>query len=452
MTLPGLLLLGSLSVPWRYSLMAAAGGVTLALAIVLAASMSHWNSLYLSIISGPWLEMVRERSQFLFLRYWKITDWQAHARVFLCLTLSALTTTDPRMRRLCAAASLVGATGLIIALIASTLGPVAILLQGQAWRWFWITTFSAVIMLVATAIRLWKEGGCGAVCAVLLIASWTFPPVNGAYLAAAALIFWIVRSHVRPPTQAFLKIAAWVLGAAMLIWALAIIWSVWTAPPVVKSNEPVLIERLRSVWTLQIPVLLLLGLAVRYLPSVRAPYLPVAGAALLLVVCGFAIPGALDQRSTLGRRTEIEAFSDWRAAIPATDNVWVAAARNSAAFVWFSLQRPSYLTTNQSAGVVFSPVTSQEIRRRSEVLLPIEDPDWRLLTQNTQKARGEKVANQSRPLTRERLMAICADPQLGFVIAKEPLGFDALAHTGPGEWNGWNLYDCRKVRESGSTA
>jgi hypothetical protein len=451
-TLPGVLLLGCLSLPLRYSFMGAAAGLTMTILMVIAASASHLTSSFLTVVSGQWLEMVRERSQFLFLRYWKIADWEAHARVFLSLTLATLCTADLRMRRLGIAACLVGAVGLIVAWIAGTFGPVAILLQGQAWRWFWVTAFTAVIMLMPTAIRLWKEGGCGTVCAVLLIASWTFPPVNGAYLAATAIVLWTVRSRVRPPTQYFLKTAAYAIVAAMLIWAATDVWSVCTHRPAIKTDEPLVIERLRSIWALQITALLLLGFAIRWMSVFRTPYFTFAGTALLLTICAFAMPGTFQQVRSFGTRGEIEAFSDWRAIVPPTANVLIVPKRNSPAFLWFSLQRPSYLTVTQSAGVVFSPVTSLEVRRRSEVLLPVEDADWRLLTQNTQKERGEKIADQSRPLTTVRLAAICADPQLGFVIAKESLGFNALLHTGPGEWKGWHLYDCREVLKTGATA
>jgi len=40
----------------------------------------------------------------------------------------------------------------------------------------------------------------------------------------------------------------------------------------------------------------------------------------------------------------------------------------------------------------------------------------------------------------------CTDPQLGFVIAKENVGFDPMVHTHSGPWKNWNLYDCRTVR------
>jgi hypothetical protein len=80
------------------------------------------------------------------------------------------------------------------------------------------------------------------------------------------------------------------------------------------------------------------------------------------------------------------------------------------------------------------------------------DPDWRILTQITQQAHGKKAENLTRPLTSKALVQICSDPQLGFVIAKESLGFGSISHTHVGAWKDWNLYDCRRVRFEGSTA
>jgi hypothetical protein len=111
--------------------------------------------------------------------------------------------------------------------------------------------------------------------------------------------------------------------------------------------------------------------------------------------------------------------------------------------VWFTLERPSYLTVDQSSGVIFSHATAVEIRRRSEVLLPMEQPDWRLLTRRT--THGGKFDAKALPLTRDRLIRICADPTLDFVVAKENVGFQPRRHERQGPWDGWNLYDCRRV-------
>jgi hypothetical protein len=96
--------------------------------------------------------------------------------------------------------------------------------------------------------------------------------------------------------------------------------------------------------------------------------------------------------------------------------------------------------------VVFSRVTALEIRRRAQVLVPIMEPDFRIRSQMAQEARGIKLGDQTRPLTSQSLAQICGDPLLGFVVAKEELGFDSLRQTHSGTWKNWNLYDCRRVR------
>jgi len=104
---------------------------------------------------------------------------------------------------------------------------------------------------------------------------------------------------------------------------------------------------------------------------------------------------------------------------------------------------------DQSTGVVFSRATAIEVRRRSDVLLPLMDPDWKILTSlRTKSGSGRKNEATTRPLTHENLIQVCADPQLGFVISPEKAGFDPLRHDHAGAWKDWNLYDCRKVRSA----
>jgi len=101
--------------------------------------------------------------------------------------------------------------------------------------------------------------------------------------------------------------------------------------------------------------------------------------------------------------------------------------------------------------VVFSRATALEVRRRSEVLLPLMDPDWKIMTGLQAKLRsGRKTEGTPRPLTHEKLVQVCGDPQLGFVISPEQVGFEPLRHQHTGAWKDWNLYDCRKVRSTSS--
>ena len=108
-------------------------------------------------------------------------------------------------------------------------------------------------------------------------------------------------------------------------------------------------------------------------------------------------------------------------------------ARDVGTFVWFTLQRPNYLSVDQSAGVVFSRATALEVQRRSEVLLPIMDPNWQIRSELRAAAASGKhqIDSPDRPLTAANLSQICADTLLGFVISSQHIGFDALTHNRP---------------------
>ena len=119
-------------------------------------------------MDAAWLQVVRERSQFLFLPLWSFRDWKINTQPFIYLAFTAIAIPDERIRKLCLAAALVGASGLAVALIGSLIGPVAILVQGQAWRWVWITVLISVLMLPTTIIQVWRDEKCGPLCAILL--------------------------------------------------------------------------------------------------------------------------------------------------------------------------------------------------------------------------------------------------------------------------------------------
>jgi hypothetical protein len=413
MALPGLLWLICLWLPVRVSAWGAAAGLLLVLAI---ASIASWTPsiAHLAVMDPAWLEVVRERSQFLLLQFWRGSDWSQNARPFLSLSLSVLAIDNARVRKAGATAILVGAAGLTLALIASLVGPVSILLQGQAWRWLWVTSFASVLLLAPTLRALWRFDRCGPICVPLVICGWTFSAIGGAICLALALSLWLVSDFVKDRVAKY------------------------------HRDMGTLLESLRfqaaGAFAFRIPAnrrAILLSLAVG---------VPVAA-------CLYRVPHALRDGTSVGTVAEIDAYSDWRRAIPPDANVLVAPVRNSAAFAWFTLQRPSYLTVDQSSGVVFSRTTALEVRRRSQVLLPLMDPDWRLLSSMRQAhSSGSKNAAPLRPLTRERLMSVCSDPELNFVVAAENVGFEPLRHARPGGQPDWYLYDCRIVLDTSPSA
>jgi hypothetical protein len=212
-------------------------------------------------------------------------------------------------------------------------------------------------------------------------------------------------------------------------------------------GEPFLsAAQLRDTFSLRFSAVLFVGMAWR-LTRINSTWSQILLAAALFAVVIFDLPRAFKETRTLGAVADIAKFSDWEKAIPPTSAVLVTPARDVGAFVWFTLGRPNYLAVDQSAGVVFSRDTALEVQRRSQILLPLMDPNWKILTKLRAAAAGERKSEAPiRPLTALSLKRVCSDSQLAFVISPENIGFDQLRHENAGAWKGWNLYDCRKAR------
>ena len=354
---------------------------------------------------------------------------------------------DERVRKFCAAAMIVGTAGLAIAFVAGVVGPSAVLLQGQAWRWTWVTGLASVLMVAPTVFQVWRSESCGSLCVVLLLVGWLVSAVDGVYFIAAALCLWYGRKHIAGGAAPYLRAAAVVIGVLVLARVMGTGWTALSSAPAHAGSESGALATARTILGLDcLPVVLAFLLGSWALCS-RSIALPSTMALALVAATAFAAPGALANPLAEGTSAQIAEFSDWRDAIPSGNNVFVVPRYYTAGFTWFTLQRPSYLTVDQSSGVIFSRATAVEIRRRSEVLAPMEEPDWRLLSRRA--THGAKFDAAALPLTHARLVQICTDPKLNFVVAKENVGFEPIRHQRPGVWDGWNLYDCKQVISSG---
>jgi hypothetical protein len=448
MALPGLLTIVCLWLPLRMSVAGAIGGVLVTLALAVLAVKAPAFSHVLTVMDASWTDVVQERSQFLFLQLWSIRDWAVNARPFIYLAFTAFAVTDERIRKLSMVAALVGATGLTVAFIGGLIGPVALLVQGQAWRWVWIGVFVSATLAPFTLFQVWRDEKCGPLCALLMVLGWTLPGVYGTACASIGLIFWLVRAHMSSRLALRLRWVFVALGAAIVMWTLVKCWAIVSPSTPPSGRASLGLTQVPDILALKIPAVLLGALVWWGVRTRRATWAPTVLSAMLTAFSLLIFPAAFRQARTLGAAAEIQEFADWENVIPPTGTVLVAPPRDVGAFVWFTLARPNYLALDQSSGVVFSRATSLEVQRRSEVLLPLMDPDWKILTGLAKSDRGRKKEATTRPLTPKNLIAVCADPQLGFVISPENVGFDPLRHEHAGTWKDWNLYDCRQVRSA----
>jgi hypothetical protein len=451
MALPGVLMIAFLWVPARVGLTGAVGGLFATAAIAVVALHLPTDSHALIVMDAPWLDVVRERSQFLFLQLWSLHDWNTNVQPFISLGLTAVAVADDRIRKLCAAAALVGGAGLGVAFIAGLIGPIAILVQGQAWRWVWIAVFIGAGLVPITVLKVWRVEPCGPLCALLLVLGWTLPSTDGTACLLIALLFWLNRARISSRLTIYFRWAAVVLAGALMVWTLMRFPAVVSFLAPSPGRAPLSAARIGEIFTLEVAALLL-GMTVWWgAQTSRKAWVPMLLSVMLAASSVLLFPAAFAQSRTLAAAADIREFADWKSIVPPASTILVTPPRDVGAFVWFTMARPNYLTLNQSSGVVFSRTTALEVRRRSNVLLPLMDPDWKILTGLRSRSIGARKSESTiRPLTSESLIEVCADPLLGFVISPENVGFAPLRHDYPGAWENWNLYDCRKVRSSQS--
>jgi hypothetical protein len=447
--LPALLLLIGLRLPGRLCVIGAIAGVITVLAVAFAAAVPPpAGTRLLTVMDATWLEVVMERSQFLFLQLWSVRDWEVNTRPFLFLGFTAIAVPDERVRRLCMAAALVGAAGLAVGLIGSVIGPLAILVQGQAWRWVWITALVSTVLLPVTVLEVWRDPKCSRLCAILLVSGCTVSAVDGTVCVSLALIAWSMRTHVDDRAARYCRGLAVAIGIAIVGWILFKFWQIARPPISPTTREPSGASILRDFFGLRITAAAVTAVLWWWIRNSRKIWVPAFLSAALAAVSVLVLPAAFEQSRTFGSTPDLAEFADWIYAIPPASTVLVAPTQDAGAFVWFTLGRPNYLAVDQSAGVVFSRATAIEVRRRSQVLLPLTDPNWKILSSlRIAAAAGKyKINTAARPLTAKSLMQVCADPQLGFVISPENVGSDPLRHEHAGAWKDWNLYDCRDAR------
>jgi hypothetical protein len=441
--LPGLLLLICLWVPNRVAVMGALLGVLITLATAIATTETSWFRSALPLMDPAWLDVVQERSQFLFLQLWSYRDWELNVRPFFYLAFTAIAIQDIHIRKLCSTAALVGAAGLVVALIAGQIGPVALLVQGQAWRWVWISVFIALLFLPVTVMRVWQDQNCGPLCAILLVSGWALSAVDGTACVSLAIVVWVMRERINARHAIFSRLLFIALAAAVTGWVVV------QTSHILSRSAPPSVSEIRSIFDLRISAVLIVALIFWCLRRSRRPWHLMLLAAFLVASSISLLPSAFRQSRQFGTAADIDEFADWRQAIPPTSTVLVVPARDVGSFVWFTLQRPNYLAVDQSAGVVFSRATSLEVQRRSNVLLPILEPNWKIRTQlRDRAATNHSAAAVDRPLTIGNLQQACIDPALGFVISSRDVGLEPLRHSSAGAWKDWVLYDCSNVRRS----
>ncbi len=371
-----------------HPLMAVAGGVLLLMlavgarrpwltlglgagALILLWAWSWWIPLGpISQVDDLWSGVLRTRLSYDFPGKWPSSDW-GHALVPLAtLAVGSLVLDDHRTRSLCRAALATGVSGLCLSLIGSDLLHIALIMQAQPWRWLWIANVLALVLIPCIARDCLRSGPACRAAVLMLAAAWMgldTPFLAGLSVLAVALV--VLRSHslTLDRSRLVLYSAAAVLVLAALQFAASLSNDVRAALALLPTAHSGLYGDVVDAWARGgiLPAAIFISLwwlATHYRSLAAAVPALVAGLAL----CGACAPLAWHAW------TDPEAwerwqdrFATWRREIPPDAQVLVAGVPE---IPWFVLERPSYWSLRQMAGMVFSrPIAMELLARERQV-------------------------------------------------------------------------------------
>jgi len=325
-----------------------------------------------------WFELVR-RKHYLFVSEWTLADWSRIAVPLAVAAAGSLLLPSSGARVFCGASLLVGIAGIVLTLSGADLLHVVLVTQMQPWRALWITSFVSVLLLPLILSSAWKRGPLGRASALFLVAA-RFLHGDGSSLAhgyalavaAAGIALAVAAARERGTVsreRRMILAGAWLAIAVGAVWTLADL-QLAVQGTLDQSHAPALVRILRTLGGEgALPTLFLTAVwwICRSLSRARL----LASALAMSAACGLLLPVAAAAWSRVIFTPALsQAFGSWRRLIPIGDEVYWP---TDALSCWVLLERPSYLSQEQSTAAVFSRKAGFEFERRSLRLEALEE-------------------------------------------------------------------------------
>jgi hypothetical protein len=381
-----------------------------------------------------WLALVTRRSPYLFLSHWQLDDWSRAGVTLATLIAGACTLPNGRGRTLCQVAGMTTVGGLVLTLVACDLLHLVLFTQLQPWRWQWLGTVTAAVMLPQILGARWQAGTGGRTLAVLLLAAWIFAVDEFAVvasLAAVASIGCLRRCSPRENSLVF-----W--GACGLL-AIAVVWRVasnlqFTDAYYLDAHIPLWLRRITSFAHDGFAPMAVIALAWWLAHEVRGRFGLTLIAVLAAAACVALLPQTWMRWTARQFPPHLAAqFAPWRETIPpAADVFWAESPLAS----WVLLSRPSYISGIQTSGLVFSRNAAMELKRRADTLSSVVPP------QSFLEWAG---VGPALPLSVQQLQGICRLAAFDFLVTSADLGIAPVASLPRETWpvsHGLRLYRC----------
>lgn len=382
-----------------------------------------------------WLALIEHRSPYLFLQDWQLDDWSNLAVSLATLLLCSRLAPSPTARILSTLSALVVMSGLALTLVACDLLHLVVFTQAQPWRWQWLGTVVAALLLPSILGTLWNDKLAGRTGAVLLCAAWVFASnVYGLFSACAALLAVAVMNRLKPSEARWIAYGAWGLLFIAIAWRIASNLE-FTDSLYLESSIPLWIRRAVSFTHDGCTGLAIIALTWKLAQWPRGRAALMAIAVLALALSAALLPQTWKNWSQREfSPSQIERFSSLRDHIPAGADVYWP---NLPLATWILLDHPSYISIAQTSGMVFSRQSAFELEHRAEALRSVIPPDTFMSWNST---------GDSTILSRPQLRQICELGAVGYLVTSTDLGVRTKAiltvPTGPTAGQQLHLYHC----------
>jgi|GEM_PF-3356857 len=420
----------------RYPLALLLLGFVLVAAVVLLPALTGTPFVF----DHQWLQLLTSGTKYLFPSLWSLQDWTHAAVPVFSLFVGALLLESGTTREVCRAGVLTAGLGVSLAYVFGDLLQLVPVVQLQLWRWTWIATFLATLLLPFIAHRLWSQGPASRTVLYLIVASWLLR--NETYglavtaCAGAALAYAVQAPKAVLPTPG----QTWFARGALVLLGMASVQHLTTTFFDLAASDPSgASTAIRTIRGLSQSGVIPFAVFAVVLGIVR--WASVATRTALTAVCAAALAGLLPTtaREWTARSFDsatYEAFAGWRNRIPQRAEVlWF----DSPMAVWLLIERRSYLSRLQAASALFSRTAAMEIKRRVDAVA-------RVLPSQADIAWAD---SPSAPQGRPTLAALCASADVRYVVTREDLAATPLAFAPavvPAVYRALRLYGCEGSR------
>lgn len=399
--------------------------------------------------SGPplrfddvWFQISPKGLAYLLIGRWDGYVWGATLAPLILLAAGSVLLERQPARRVAQAGLGIGIAGIALTAYGGDLLHLTLIIQGQPWRCLWFSTAIATLLLPLIVPQLWRRNDLARATVLVLLAEYIL--VSEHYsVALAPLSLLLLALSVTADRSVPLRAQRLVLYGAVLVLLLA--FAITTADlaavrlayfPHVQFDAPLWVKRVREILHSPLLPFALLGMFCWVNSRLRERWdkpLVLLGA----LVCCALVPVTWQAWSRAAFQPDDRSlFASWRAQIPPGTEVLFP---EDPVFVWYVLERPSYISRSQATSALFSRPAAMFMYGRTLVLLPYLRAVGQAFWDADSKAETPDHAT---------LAMACRTSDLQFVASRGAFDEPPIAQvpvTAKSLYRGLKLYRCPQV-------